>query len=74
MNQMSLINMALLLSVDTVRWYTLEASSQMIYSYEIKLWWWSIWKLFGGQAIRYMRGPKHEGQLLVLENGESSSL
>ncbi len=39
MNQMSLNNIALLLSVDTVRWYTLEASSQMAYGYEIKLWW-----------------------------------
>ncbi len=74
MNQMQRNNMAFLLFVDTVRWYTLEASSQMTYSYEIKLWWWSIWKLFGGQAIRYMRGPKHEGQLLAFENGESSSL
>ncbi len=27
-----------------------------------------------GQAIRYMRGSKHEGQLLALENGEISSL
>ncbi len=57
-----------------MRWYTLEASSRMTYSYEIKLWWWSIWKLFGGQAIRYMQGLKQEGQLLALENGESSSL
>ncbi len=30
--------------------------------------------LIGSQAIQYMQGPKHEGQLLALENGEGSSL
>ena len=58
-------NIALLLFLDVVRWYSLDdATTTMRYSEEVKEFWRTRLRLFHGCFLRYMGGPKNKGQIL----------
>ena len=58
-------NIALLLFLDVVRWYSLDdATTTMRYSEEVKEFWRTGLRLFHGRFLRYMGGPKNKGQIL----------
>ena len=56
-------NIAFLLFLDVVRWFSLEGyTNSMRYSDEITLFWRTGLRLFGGRFVRYMGGPITKGQ------------
>ena len=62
--KMPLTNIAYLLFLDVVDWYSLEDTRTMRYSDNIK-WFWKIgMKLFKGKFLRFMSGMKSKGQCI----------
>ncbi|KAK3107914.1 hypothetical protein FSP39_025021 [Pinctada imbricata] len=57
-------NIAYLLFNDVVRWFSLEQSSHMRYSNEVKLFWRTGLRLFHGKFLRFMGGSKGTGQIV----------
>ena len=61
-------NIAFLLFLDVVRWLSLEKSTTfMRYSNDVKLFWQTGLRLFHGRFLRYMSGPKNQGQVIKSE-------
>ena len=60
-------NIAFILFLDVVRWFTLDESTQMRYSDPVKLFWLTGLRLFHGRFLRFMGGPKHTGQIILSE-------
>ena len=61
-------NIAFLLFLDVVRWLSLDKSTTfMRYSDEVKLFWQTGLRLFHGRFLRYISGPKNQGQVIRLE-------
>ena len=75
-NNFPLDNIAYLLWVEVLRWYTMENTSSMRYSEQTK----KIWKLgmrmFGGRFIHFMSGHKNTSQVVLGESdkGEFSPI
>jgi hypothetical protein len=62
-------NIAFLLFLDVVRWFSLDNyTSFMRYNDEIKLFWRTGLRLFGGRFLRFMGGPKNKGQKICGES------
>ena len=57
-------NIALLLFFDVVRWYSLENTSQMLYSPECMKFWKVMYIFFHGKTFRFMAGMKSSNQTL----------
>ena len=58
-------NIAFLLFLDIVRWYSLDdATTSMRYMEEVKEFWRTGLRLFHGRLLRFMGGPKNKGQIL----------
>ncbi len=53
--------------LDTVRWYSLPNTTQMVYREETKLFWRVVYKLFHGAAIRFFSGVRSLGQVVTNE-------
>ena len=53
-------NIALLLFMDVVRWYSLENTSNMEYSEQGITFWRVMYRLFHGKALRFMGGFRAE--------------
>ena len=57
-------NIAFLLFLDIVRWYSLDDSTTtMRYCEEVKEFWRTGLRLFHGRFLRFMGGPKNKGQI-----------
>ena len=62
-------NIAFLLFLDVVRWYSLDKSTTcMRYSEPCKLFWKTGFKLFRGRFLRFMGGPKNKGHVNEAED------
>ena len=59
-------NIALHLLLDVAKWYSLENTSQMLYSETCMKFWKVMYRLFHGKILRFMSGLKSSGQ--VVEN------
>ncbi|XP_070182230.1 uncharacterized protein [Littorina saxatilis] len=57
-------NISFLLFLDVVRFYSEENTSSMRYREETKLFWRTGYHLFHGKFIRFMGGPKNQGQVV----------
>lgn len=55
-----LTNIAFLLFLDVVRWYSLDNTSNMEYSEDCLKFWKVMYRLFHGQSLRFMAGMKSE--------------
>ena len=67
-NKFPLDNIAFLLFIDVVRWFSLDDSATcMRYSDEVKTFWRTGLRLFHGRFLRFMGGPKHKGQIVLEE-------
>lgn len=62
-NSFPLQNIAYLLFLDVVNWFSNETTSQMRYSEDVRKFWRVGLKLFKGKFIRFMSGLKNSGQL-----------
>ena len=58
-------NIAFLLFLDIVKWFSEDNSSNMKYLYPETVQFWRIGqKLFHGRFLRFMSGPKNQGQIV----------
>ena len=57
-----LTNIAYLLFLDIVKWFSTKTTSQMRYSDEVRRFWWVGLKLCKGNFLRFMSGMKNSGQ------------
>ena len=71
-NKLPLTNIASLLFKDIVEWYSLDQSTSMRYSPEVKKFWRVGFKLFKGRFLRFMCGMKNQGQDGCLKPSESA--
>ena len=55
--------------LDTVKWYTLESTTSMVYRKDTKLFWRVVFKLFHGNVIRLFSGVMSLGTVL---NGQGT--
>ena len=60
----SLSNIAMLLWLETVRWFSLETCQQMWYWETTKMFWRAGYRLFHGKFLTFMSGPKGIGKFL----------
>ena len=60
----SLHNISFRLLLDVARWYSLNSTTQMIYSDESMKFWKIIYRLFHGKVLRFFSGTKSVGQVL----------
>ena len=60
--RLPLTNIAFLLLLDVVEWYSVENTHCMRYTDEVKRFWNIGLKLFKGKFLRYMSGWKNQGQ------------
>ena len=67
-------NIALLLVLEVARWYSLDSVNQMCYWDSTLLFWRVGIKLFHGAFLRFMSGPKCEGEIINQENKEGVNL
>ena len=66
-------NIAFLLFIDVVRWFSLEGyTTSMRYSEQVKLFWRTGLRLFGGRFLRFMGGPKNKGNIVCSESSQGS--
>lgn len=56
-------NIAFLLLLDVVRFYKLENTTHMRYRDETRLFWRTGFQMFHGRFLRFMGGPKSQGQI-----------
>lgn len=61
-NKIPMTNIAYLLFIDVVEWFSNENTHQMRYSDEVKQFWRIGLKLFKGKFLRFMGGWKNQGQ------------
>lgn len=75
-NNFPLDNIAYLLWVEVLRWYTTENTSSMRYSDQTKKFWKLGLRIFGGKFINFMSGHKNTAQVVLGEasKGEFSPL
>lgn len=57
-------NIALLLFLDVVKFYSARKTAGMRYASQTKTFWQTAYKLFGGKLLRFMGGPKGLGQVV----------
>ena len=67
-NKYPLRNLAFLLWLETVRWFSCITLSEMWYWNETKKFWRAGYRLFHGKFLTFMSGPRSEGQIV---SGES---
>ena len=66
-------NIAFLLFLDVVRWLSLDRSTTfMRYSSDVKLFWQTGLRLFHGRFLKYMSGPKNQGQIINSETSQGN--
>ena len=75
-NNFPLDNIAYLLWVEVLKWYTMENTSSMRYSDQTKKFWKLGWRVFGGKFINFMSGYKNTSQVVLGETkkGEFSPI
>ena len=71
-NKLPLTYIAYLLFKDIVEWYSLDQSTSMRYSPEVKKFWRVGFKLCKGRFLRFMCGMKNQGQDGCLQPSESA--
>ena len=63
-NNYSLSNIALLLWLETVRWFSLESCQEMWHWEQTKRFWRAEYRLFHGKFLSFMSGPRGMGEFL----------
>ena len=72
-NKIPVHNIAFLLFIDVVRWFSLEGyTTSMRYSEQVKLFWRTGLRLFGGRFLRFMGGPKNKGNIVCSESSQGA--
>ena len=72
-NKIPVHNIAFLLFIDVVRWFSLEGyTTSMRYSEQVKLFWRTGLRLFDGRFLRFMGGPKNKGNILCSESSQGA--
>ena len=65
-------NIALLLLLDVVRWYSLESTTQMTYRGDTLKFWKVLYRLFHGKTLRFLSGMKSSGHVVTGECAKGS--
>lgn len=75
-NKFPLDNIAYLLWIEVLKWYTMANTSSMRYSDQTKKFWKLGWRVFGGKFINFMSGYKNTSQVVLgdTNKGELSPL
>lgn len=58
-------NIAYLLFLDVVRWYSSESTTTMRYDDVVSRFWRTGYKLFHGRFLRFISGPKNRGEIII---------
>ena len=70
-NKFPMDNIAFLLFLDVVRWYSKDNTVAMRYDDSVSKFWRIGFKSIHGRFLRFLRGPKHNGQIVFQESQTS---
>jgi hypothetical protein len=62
--QFPMDNISFRLFLDVVHYFSIQSTTSMTYSEASKMFWRTGWKLFHGKFLRFMSGPKNQGQIV----------